>query len=191
MMDYYKKNYQVELKISALYAKNYLSHISRQTKWSKPPAIVFDLDETILSNWPELLRSQFVYQPKMWRKWVGSAKAKAIQPILNIVKNAQRKGISILFVSGRPEGDRNATIVNLHRIGLTHWAALILTQSDEERRNICKTKAKERAKLSHHYQIIMNIGDQYSDFCGQHNGVMVKLPNPYYKISAQNMKTAY
>jgi 5'-nucleotidase (lipoprotein e(P4) family) len=191
MTQYHQKNYQLELNISTRYAKQYLDHITRHNHWRKPPAIVFDLDETILTNWPELLRSKFVYQPKMWRRWVAKATAKAIEPTFAIAKEAQKKGINVIFISGRPEGDRSATITNLHRIGLTRWSALMLTQSDQERHNICETKAQKRARLSHHYQIIMNVGDQYSDFCGRHNGVMVKLPNPFYKIPAQNSRMAY
>lgn len=40
-------------------------------------AVVFDVDETLLSNWPEMIAADFGYIPKMQTPWIVSANSTA------------------------------------------------------------------------------------------------------------------
>ena len=42
---------------------------------SAPRLVIFDIDDTVLSNVPELLRADFGYIPKEFNAWVESSNA--------------------------------------------------------------------------------------------------------------------
>ena len=95
--------------------------------------IVFDIDETCLSNIPLFQMTQSSITPEQWRQWVASARAPAIPVSLEFYKvlpqdlhlflsslsqkELHAKGFSVVFLTGRPESVRNVTITNLYRAG--------------------------------------------------------------------------
>jgi hypothetical protein len=81
------------------------------------PALVLYIDETSLSNWPEILADDFGFigdgecsslpqGPCGDRAWELSAKAAAIFPTLELFKVARAKGIAVFFVAGRNGDDK-------------------------------------------------------------------------------------
>ena len=153
--------------------------------WRKPApvdAILFDVDETLLSNWPEIKQTKCMYDPASWNDWLNRASAEAIPASIKLLKLAQQQDYAIVLMTGRPERYRQATIDNLTAAGITGWNKLIMKKGDEKKLTPCKYKAKNRALMEKNYRIIMNIGDQLSDFCGSNNGIIIKLPNPFYTI---------
>lgn len=147
-------------------------------------AIVFDIDETVLSNWPELEKlSMGFYQP-LENEWERSEKAEAIPGSVALYKQALASGVTVFFITGRPEAMREVTAVNLRDQGMTEWKALVLRSQDEEGETAVMYKSSERRKIvAEGYTIVMSIGDQWSDLEGEpHAEMSVKLPNPFYFI---------
>lgn len=157
--------------------------VSRRRGGGKP-ALVLDIDETSVSNYAELLRSDFAYSAKDWDRWVEQADAPAIPGTLRLYRAARRLGVAVFFITGRPDSERAATEENLRRDGYTHWAGLAMRSAAEAKWPTEAYKAAERAKIqAKGYRIVVNVGDQMSDLEGQPAAEFsVKLPDPFYYI---------
>lgn len=143
-------------------------------------AVVFDLDETLLSNWPHMREMDFGYQPAAWSAWVKDAKAPAIEPVREVYRAARRLGLEVFFITGRRERDRAGTEKNLRAIGCGDFAALVCL-ADDSKEATGKYKTAARARIEAEGRIIIaNLGDQQSDLVGGHAERTFKLPNPFY-----------
>lgn len=145
-------------------------------------AMVLDIDETTLSNYPQLLKADFAYDAVAFDAWVKSAKAPAIAGTLRLYKEAQRLGVSIFFITGRPQGELDATERNLREQGFDNWQELTLrTQATESESVIAYKSAARAAIVARGYTIVLNVGDQWSDLKGEPAAELsVKYPDPFY-----------
>ena len=75
--------------------------------------VVFDVDETSLSNYSFLKAMDFGYIPFLWDKWIDSAKAPAIKPVKALYDSVLTKGFKVVFISGRRDYQYSATVKNL------------------------------------------------------------------------------
>jgi len=147
-------------------------------------AIVLDIDETSLSNYPEELADDFGFIQKDWDKWAESGKAAAIPGTLKLAEKAHAMGVAVFFITGRAYPLRAATEKNLREAGYPDWAGLTLRSKDElhEATIPYKSAARERI-VQAGYTIVLNVGDQWSDLKGSPQAEYnVKLPNPFYYI---------
>jgi len=97
----------------------------------KHPAVVVDIDETILDNsayQAGLIDTNNFFNPSDWNEWVRHKKAKAIPGAVELVNYVNANGGKIFFVSDRAESSSKnrqnndlelATIVNLKAVGFT------------------------------------------------------------------------
>jgi acid phosphatase len=145
-------------------------------------AMVFDIDETSLSNYPEMLKADFAYDSKVFDAWVESAQGPAIAGSLRLYKEAQRLGVSVFFITGRPEAERDATERNLREQGFQDWRGLTLRPASTESTEAYKSAARAQV-AAQGYKIVLNVGDQWSDLKGKPEAEFsVKYPDPYYFI---------
>ena len=80
-------------------------------------AVVLDVDETLLSNWPLMQRLDLGYVPAEWTRWVDAAEAPAIEPVRRLFRAVRERGVEVIVLTGRTERDRSATERNLRAIG--------------------------------------------------------------------------
>jgi predicted secreted acid phosphatase len=156
-------------------------------------AIVLDVDETALSNWPEMMANDFGYIPGGpcealpagpcgVRNWELSGRNEAIAPTLALFKAVRSKGVAVFFISGRPENERAATEENLQKAGYDGWAALLL-RPEGSVPSTSALKSAGRAQIAMQgFTIIANIGDQPSDLVGGYAERTFLVPNPFYRI---------
>lgn len=143
-------------------------------------AMVFDLDETLLSNWPEMDREDFGFERTAFPAWIESGKCPAIEPVRELYRVARRLGVDVIFITGRDEHSRAATERNLREVGCGDFVALIFKpDGSKETAAALKTAARKRLTEAGHV-IIANIGDQESDLAGGFAEKTFKLPNPVY-----------
>jgi acid phosphatase len=143
-------------------------------------AIVFDLDETLLSNWEEIDRRDLGMERTAFAAWFNATKCPAIEPVREVYRVARTLGVEVVFLTGRPERFRAATEKNLQAIGCGDFAKLICKPNDFQG-TAEKYKTAERARLeAGGVVIIANLGDQESDLAGGHAERTFKLPNPFY-----------
>jgi len=142
-------------------------------------AVVFDVDETLISNLPHMRAMDFGYIPHAWDAWVAAAEAPAIEPVRAVYRTARRLDVAVFLITGRGESDRAATERNLRAIGCDDQAELICKIDADETNAQFKTEARRRI-AARGYTIIANIGDQWSDLDGGGAEKTYKLPDPFY-----------
>jgi acid phosphatase len=147
-------------------------------------AMVLDIDETTLSNYQELLKSGFAFNKNAFDAWVDTAQAPAISGTLRLYNEAQRLGVSVFFITGRPESQRAVTERNLQAQGFQNWQELVLRPASSLRDTVDTYKSAARARIvAQGYKLVLNVGDQWSDLKGSPEAEFsVKYPDPYYFI---------
>ncbi len=126
---------------------NAQAYVTRRASLVRKPAIVLDIDETSLSNWPEIQANDYgrftngpcnlPAGPCGSASCVAFAQAEAIQPTLALFRTAKTKGVSVFFITGRSEIAGEATEANLHKAGYDGWSALIMRPASRNLDSIC------------------------------------------------------
>ena len=165
----------------ALQAHKYVTKRTARAKEGQKLAIVFDIDETALTNLGHITANDFGYVPAVWRRWVAGARAPAIGPVQVVYENALRHGVTVFFITGRLEADRKATELNLRDVGYEQWEKIYFMADEAQPTRLFKTSARRQIEAQG-YTIIANIGDQASDLQGGHAERTFKLPNPFYIV---------
>ena len=68
------------------------------------PAVVLDVDETVLDNSPyqaRLIRDEAEYDEVTWDQWVAEKKAKPLPGVVDFAKAANAKGVTLVYISNR------------------------------------------------------------------------------------------
>ena len=173
-------NYQTDLRSATAPAQSWVAQRSHQG--SGKLAVVFDIDETTLSNLDHITQADWGYQPKAWSAWVAQAKAPAIVPAREIFQTARSNNISVFFITGRRESEKSATARNLRVQGMGDYTE-IFVRSDASKTPVQTFKTAARKQITEKgYTIIANVGDQQSDLDGGYAERTFKLPNPFYFI---------
>jgi acid phosphatase len=178
--EYYQSGrYEADVAAVAAQARSYLETIQASKK--RKPALVLDVDETALSNWPFEDRMDFAYDVEKWKDWVSWAAADPLRPTLELYRFARQRGVAVFFITGRAENERKATEQNLRAAGYEDWEELIMKPDGYKGTTVAyKTGAREKIEKSG-YRIVLNLGDQQSDLDGGHAEKTLKLPNPFYR----------
>ena len=157
-------------------------------------AVVFDIDDTALTNWEVIKANDFgrVFGgpcrslpdgPCGWVAWDLLGRSPAIPQSLALFRQARSLGAEVFFISGRDESQRAATERNLRAAGYDGFRGLILTSRGSHYASASDFKAPQRAAIVRSgYTIVANIGDQPSDLAGGHAERVFLMPNPFYRI---------
>ncbi len=146
-------------------------------------ALILDIDETTLSNWAQMSAANFEYNSKDFNAWVASAQAPEIPGTLRIFKVAEKLGVSVIFITGRPETQRASTETNLRLRGFGKWEKLIMRAPDQQKLTAEQYKSDARGVVAQKFRIVLNVGDQWSDLRGPNPAEFsVKYPDPFYFI---------
>jgi acid phosphatase len=190
LLAYQAANYWDDI---ALVIADARAYVERRAEQVKLPAVVLDIDETSLSNWENIRDNNFGFikggpctqEPNMacgFDEWIRMAVAPAIEPTRTFFNVMRARNISVFFISGRRNNQRDVTLLNLDHAGFEGWTKLI-TRPDDDSGSIVPFKSGERAKIAGTgYTIIATIGDQQSDIDGGSAECGFKLPNPFYFI---------
>jgi predicted secreted acid phosphatase len=156
------------------------------------PAIVLDIDETSLSNWPAYKANgwarilngpcDLVQGPCGIRTWQSMAQSKALPATLALARRAKALGVAVFFISARPAAMRAATERNLRQEGYDNDGLTIYAEGAHYD-SAADFKAPERKRIAERgYTILLTLGDQESDLTGGYAERAFKLPNPVYRI---------
>ncbi|MDN3018790.1 5'-nucleotidase, lipoprotein e(P4) family [Paenibacillus sp. BSR1-1] len=136
----------------------------KQWKQGLKPAIVLDLDETVIDNSP-LFAKKIMSPPTAylnWGTWVERSAAEALPGAIDFLKYADSKGVAIYYISNRKEALKAATIRNLQNIGAPQAdAAHVLLKQKGER-----GKEARRMQVAKTHDIVLLFGDNLGDFSG-------------------------
>ncbi len=160
--------YQLSDEKKALYlqgfnlARNAIDNYFQQGQGQKPPAVIVDIDETMLDNSPfeaMLAKTGQTFNHKLWNDWVKQERAKALPGAVEFTNYAQMKGVEVFYISNRREHNLEHTLNNLQRLGFSY--------ADKEHlllRTTTGDKTERRNKILEKYDVICYIGDNMGDF---------------------------
>lgn len=145
--------------------------------------IIFDIDDTVLSDYCNVKAIQFGYIPKLSHEWIMKSAAPAIPIMKDFYDYLIKKGYHIIFITGRHHNEYEATAKNLKDQGFTGYDKLIVRSIDSKNLTAKAYKSRERAALAREgYKIVGSVGDQWSDLTGDNIGMAIKIPNYMYVI---------
>lgn len=135
-----------------------------------PPAIIVDVDETVLDNSPSSvrqIREQRGFDDANWNLWVNERKAKALPGAAEFLNAAAKRGVTIFYISNRTADQAQATIDNLRSAGFPIKDAsqfLGLGTVVEGCEQEGSEKSCRRQLVGRGYRVLMQFGDQVGDF---------------------------
>ena len=132
---------------------------------NKPPAIILDIDETVLNNIPFQARSIINGQsyPIGWLEWMLEESSDAVAGVSDFLEYAQSKSIKIFYVTNRIAAAEDATRNNIKKLGLpldTDRDVLLMKNEN----GWTSDKVSRRELVAKDYRILLLIGDQLGDF---------------------------
>jgi 5'-nucleotidase (lipoprotein e(P4) family) len=142
-------------------AKPVLDAQLKAYRGSKKPAVVVDIDETILDNCQfqaQCILGNFQY-PVRWDEWCNLAIAPAIPGSVEFLNYAHSKGVAVFYVSNRKAHLKDATVKNLVDAGCPNVKDQFLLFRTAE-----NSKTARRAIIEKDHEILMLFGDNMGDF---------------------------
>jgi predicted secreted acid phosphatase len=198
-------NYAQEAEKVASEGEHWLS--ARAGKTHSKQAIILDVDDTTLATYNYEIFSNWAYNPATNADFVNGLKFPAVPGMVDLVNQAKAEGYAIVFLTGRPATQEQATLDNLAKVGypaptplpgaqgngdnglftkpaIADYPAYLKWCNAPTAATSCNTdeyKSSTRGYLeSLGYDIVANFGDQYSDLSFGHEDKAFKLPNPSY-----------
>jgi acid phosphatase len=148
-------------------------------------AIVFDLDETLLSNekfYYEIYKGLTVHNDSTEAAWIMSSGPTAL-PTKRLYDYVLGRGFTIFIITGSSASAQPYIENNLKNNGYTGYTQLICKPQQFEDTTALAYKSYYRKQLTEQgYNIVANVGDQYSDMGGGYSGMFIRLPNYLYYI---------
>lgn len=139
-----------------------------------PPAVILDLDETVLDNsyyQARVVRDDTEFSSRTWAAWVEERKATAIPGALEFTRDANARGVAIFYVTNRTAQEEPATRDTLSALGfpLDQTADTVLTRGERPEWE-ASAKGARRAYVAERFRILLLIGDDLGDFVGETSG---------------------
>src|SRR5499426_2255414 len=140
---------------------------------SLPPAVIVDVDETILDNsayqaWMALRDTTF--DPKTWNAYVNTVSSLAIPGALEFVTYADARGVRVFYVSNRTAEEEEATRKNLEKLGFPLGAPVDTMLMARKQPDWGSAKGTRRAHVTKSYRVLLNLGDNFGDFVDEYRG---------------------
>lgn len=153
----------------ALADKNWTAAPGEQTGnyQDKPPAVVLDVDETIMDNsgyqaWT--VRAGTRFDPKTWTEYVNSETSLAIPGAVEFTQYAASKGVKVFYVTNRTKEEEPGTHKNMEKLGFPMGGNIDTLLTSREQPDWTSAKSTRRAYIAKDYRILLNLGDNYGDF---------------------------
>jgi hypothetical protein len=157
------------------------------------PALILDVDDTSLITYGYEISQGFGFTPASNAAYLQTHTLPAVFGMTGLANWAASHGITVFWITGRPESQRSLTSANLAAVGYAPAADadhLFLRPASPPAYLTCGTscttiqyKSLTRQHIaSEGFRILADVGDQFSDLKGGFTGLAVKMPNPMYFI---------
>jgi 5'-nucleotidase (lipoprotein e(P4) family) len=165
-----------------------------------PPAVIVDIDETVLDNSAfeaRLILEVKEYNKPMWDAWIAEEAAPAVPGAQGFIEHALDRGVDVFFVTNRDHDTEEHTVRNLRsNFGARITGEQVLTRGERADWTLDKTSRRDYLAATH--RILLLIGDDLGDFihpekvtpgtrrddAGKYAGLWgtkwIMLPNPMY-----------
>ena len=169
---------------------------------SLPPAVVLDVDETVLDNaayQARLVRDDAAYSSATWDAWAQEAAAVPVPGAVDFTQYAAAKGVTVVYLTNRRGTTEAATRRNLAAYDFPVAAGddVVLTRGERPEWAASEKEPRRRA-VAEKYRILLLVGDNLGDFMSGVEGSVaerdalaapygaywgtrwIMLPNPQY-----------
>lgn len=141
--------------------------LAKLPKEGLPPAIVMDLDETVLDNSPFqtwMYRFSRAYDQPLWDRWEADFpdEVRIMPGAAGFIRDAENAGLTVYYISNRNQKTAGSTRKALDHLGLS--------TKDFDRRFLGLTKEtgsdkeSRRAEVRKRHRVLMLLGDNLRDF---------------------------
>ena len=130
-----------------------------------PPAIILDIDETVLDNSEHQVRSikNGTNYPIGWKEWVSEESAGALPGVKEFLRYSNTTGIKIFYVTNRTHDLEEYTRNNIKSLGLPFDNDMdVLLMKNEKGWGSDKTSRRDLIRKD--FRVIQIFGDQLDDF---------------------------
>ena len=131
----------------------------------KKPAIIVDVDETVLDNTAYEARMILdgTKYPEGWVSWGKEASAAEVPGAKEFLNYAAAKGVTIFYITNRVVELKEATQNNLTKLGIP-WDQTKETILMRGENNWGSDKGSRRALVAQEYRVLLMAGDNLGDF---------------------------
>lgn len=131
-----------------------------------PPAIILDVDETVLDNSPyqaQLILENADYTPESWKMWVADRSADVLPGAKNFLEFARSQKVEVFYVTNRDVGLEADTRANLsnHGLPLSEERDVVLMKNEN---GWDSDKSSRREEVAKTHRILLLLGDDLNDF---------------------------
>jgi len=132
-----------------------------------PPAVIADVDETLLDNTPfagRMLADGTRFDKDVWVDWVKLAEARAFPGAVEFAQRAAAAGVTLFYVTNRDLGQEEGTRANLARLGFPLAADRDTVMLRGERPEWKSDKGGRREEIARTHRVLLLLGDDLNDF---------------------------
>ncbi|MBA8793357.1 putative secreted acid phosphatase [Friedmanniella endophytica] len=193
---------RIERKVEPVITRSCRAAVARGDK----PAVVLDTDDTTLWTYDmEVAAMKFVFDPKLQDVYVQDQRFPATPSMVVLATAAKKAGCTLIGLTGRNDDQKAASLANLAKVGYpmggrgftaanyyTKWTGVGSSQQPSyiscatAKCTTVEYKSQTRRHIESAagggYDIVANLGDQFSDLQGGYADRTVKLPNPTYYL---------
>jgi acid phosphatase len=133
-----------------------------------PPAVILDLDQTVLDNSPfeaRLVAAGEPFSDAAWSKWANEESAGLVPGAKHFLEFARAKGVATIYITNRtcdPANPDDTLVIVLRKLQfpMEPIAGRLFCAQDKND----KDKTARRAKCAAKFRILLLFGDQLGDF---------------------------
>jgi 5'-nucleotidase (lipoprotein e(P4) family) len=130
---------------------------------AQPPAVILDLDETVLDNTAfeaRVIQAGKTYDAETWKVWVSESAATLIPGAAEFLAHAKSRGVKVFYITNRDvEDEYDGTFANLGKLGVPLDEGSLLM-----RRNKVSDKGPRRRDVAERHRVLIVVGDDFNDF---------------------------
>jgi 5'-nucleotidase (lipoprotein e(P4) family) len=141
--------------------------IGRKDLRKLPPAVILDVDETVLDNTPEegqRVLSRVAYAPDLFRTWAVRAEADTVPGAGDFLRYAARRRVEVFLITNRDPDWRDVTIENLRKDGVSIAADHVLCYGEHGQADDPGDKSGRRRFVAAGHRVLLMAGDDLGDF---------------------------
>ncbi|MCG2590522.1 5'-nucleotidase, lipoprotein e(P4) family [Rhodohalobacter sulfatireducens] len=161
----------------ALRDKSWTAALEQGSNYSlKPPAIILDIDETVLDNsqyQAQLVLDNEQFNPETWDDWIAMESAPAVPGAVDFINSMENLQVDVIYITNRecmartvggPECPQEEdTIDNLLKVGIVDVDPEQIFLKGEQP-DWTSEKQTRREVVASNHRIIMLFGDDLGDF---------------------------
>ena len=105
------------------------------------------------------------FDSKTWNAYVNTVTSQAIPGAVEFARYADSKGVKVFYVSNRTADEETATRKNLEKFGFPMGGNVDTMLMTRKQPDWGSAKGTRRAFVARSYRILINVGDNFGDFC--------------------------